>query len=41
MLKLGETGLVKVEIRPSLPQFTGSAKNGVTTHNYPQQPEGA
>jgi hypothetical protein len=37
-LKLGETGVVKVEIIASPAQFTGSAKNGITTHNYSQYP---
>jgi hypothetical protein len=37
-LKLGEVGVLKVEIIPSPAQFTGTAKNGVTSHNYPQYP---
>lgn len=37
-LKLGETGVLKVEIVPSPPQFTGSSKNGVSTHSFPQYP---
>lgn len=37
-LKLGETGVLKVEIIPSPAQFNGSLKNGVSSHNYPQYP---
>jgi hypothetical protein len=37
-LKLGETGVLKVEIVPSPAQFNGSAKNGVTTHGFSQYP---
>lgn len=37
-LKVGETGVLRVEIVPSPAQFTGSTKNGVSTHGFSQYP---
>ena len=37
-LKIGETGVLRVEIVQSPAQFTGSTKNGVSTHGFSQYP---
>lgn len=41
VLKVGQTGIVKVKLIPSPPAFTGSTANGVTTNNYGPYPSGA
>jgi hypothetical protein len=38
VLKVGETGLVKVTIMGPLPKYVGSTQNGVTSANYDRYP---
>jgi hypothetical protein len=41
VLKVGQTGIVKIKLVPSPPTFVGSTANGVSTNGYQQYPAGA